>query len=134
MPIAAQQQHLRRVFVAAGILRDPVERLFQKREFLISGQPDVNRGPVRLPRRADRLADLRRVAQHECGGDRSDAVGAAEGGCEIDAPERAEMLSELPHHRDVGAAEPVDRLPVVADREQLGPRRAIEQRLQQPRS
>ena len=131
MTVPAQQQHFRRSVVPAGIFRDPVDRLLQKREIL-AWEPNVYRGPVRFPRRADRLAELRRVVQHEIGGDRGNAVGATERGCEIDALERAEMVPELPHNRDVRAAEPVDRLPVVADREQLGPRRAVEQRLKKP--
>ena len=45
----------------------------------------------------------------------------------------AEMIPELPHDLDVGTAETEDRLPVVADREQLCASGAVEQRFQQPR-
>ena len=54
------------------------------------------------------------------------AVGAAERSLQVDTLERAEMLPELAHDRDVGATEPVDRLPVVADREQLRARGAVQ--------
>ena len=121
MPVAAKQQHFGCAVVPAGIFRDPVERLLQKRDLLLAAKSDVYRGPARRTRRADRLADLCRIAQHKVGGDCGDAVGAAEVGCEIDALERAEMIPELPHDRDVRAAEAVDRLPVVAHSEQLGP-------------
>ena len=79
-------------------------------------ETDLHGRPVRLVRGADFLADLRGIAQHEFGGDLGDVIGAAERRFQVDPLVIAEALAEFLHDRDVGAGEPVNRLPVVADR------------------
>ena len=93
----------------------------------------MHRRPVGLARRVHRLFDLRRIAQHEFRRDGGDAIRAPERGSQIDPFVLAEPVTEFPHDGDVRSAEPEYRLPVVPDREQLRPRRAVEQRLQQTR-
>ncbi len=132
MPVAAQQQYLRGPVVPAGVFGNPVERFLQQREPFVARQTHMHDLPVGLARRTDRLVDLCRIAQHEVGGDRCDALGAPECGLEVDAPEVAETVPEFTHDSDVQPSEPVDRLPVVPDRKQLRTRRTVEQCFQQP--
>ena len=61
----------------------------------------VHGRPVGLARRTDRLANLRRVAQHEVGGDRGDAVRTTKRGFEVDAFEVAELIPEFPQDGDL---------------------------------
>ena len=77
--------------------------------------------------------DLRRVAQDEVGGDRGDAVGAAERCLQREPFAVAEMLQELPHDADIRSGEPEYGLPVITHGEQLCAWRTVKQRLQQPR-
>ena len=124
MPVAAQQQHFRRAveWRRASVL-DPVQGFLEKRKFLLAGKPD-DRPRAGLPCAS-------------CGPSCGSAPGCAARirwrpprygrrsgtwstrSMRSNAPN---LSSELPHHRDVRAAEPVDRLPVVADGEQLGVR------------
>ena len=131
MPVAPQQQHVRRSVVPAGVFGDPVQRLLQQREPVVARKADMDGRSVCLPRCTDRLANLRRVAQHEVCGDRGDAIRTPERGFEVDPFVVAEPVPEFPHDGDVRPAEPVDRLPVVPDRKQLRPRSAVEQCFQQ---
>ena len=87
-----------------------------------------------LSLRPDRLGDLRRVLQDERGRDCGDAVCAAEGRLQIEVFAVAKALPKFSHDADVRPGEPEYRLPVVTDGEQLGSRRPVEQRLEQPRS
>ena len=88
---------------------------------------------VRLAHRTDGLPNLRGVAQHKVGGHRRDTVVGPEHGFQVDTQVVAEPRFELAHDSDIGSAEPVDRLPVVADGEELGVGGAVQQRLEQPR-
>ena len=65
---------------------------------------------------ADFLADLGGIVQHEFGGDSRDVIGAAKCRFKVEPLKIAEALVEFLHDRGVGAGEPVDRLPIVADR------------------
>ena len=133
MPVASEQQD-GRFFVACGrIGSDPAESGVKRGPIAFAGKGDMDRGLIGVPDRANRLADLCGVLQHEAGCNRRDLVVAAEGCPQIDALIMAEPLLEFAHDRDVRAAKAVDGLPVVADGEQLVVRRLFEESFQQPR-
>ena len=71
-----------------------LSRFLQQREPFIARQTHMNGRPVGLVRRTDRLADLRRAAQHKVGGNRSDAVRTTERRLRVDAFEVAELVPE----------------------------------------
>ena len=96
-------------------------------------QAEMHGRAVRLAHRTDGLANLRGIAQHEVGRHLRDTVVGPEHGFQVDTQVVAEPRFELAHDSDIGSAEPVDRLPVVADGEELGVGGAVQQRLEQPR-
>ena len=115
-----------------GCCCDPVECLPQQGTPFLTRQPDMDTWSGRPMSRAGILGDLRGVAQDEVGGDRGNEVRAVESRFQIEAFAVAKALFEPAHDGDIRPAEPVCRLPVVADSEQPRCRRLVQQCLQQP--
>ena len=79
------------------------------------------------------LRQLVRVLHDEVARERAELLGTPEGSFQTHDVASPEGLLKVRHRRDVGAREPVDRLPVVSDSEQEVSR-AVDQRLHQPRA
>ena len=116
-----------------GIFGNPAERFHQQGGACLFRQAEMHGRAIRLAHRTDGLANLRGVAQHEVGRHLRDSVVGPEHGFQVDTQVVAEPRFKLAHDGDIGSAEPVDGLPVVADGEELGVGCTVQQRLEQPR-
>ena len=133
-PVPPEQEDARPAFRLGGLGRNPVERLVQERLGPVPAEADPDARPVHAPDGTHLLHDLRGIAEHEAGGHVAQAVRALERRLQIAARPCAETLLEPSHDGDVRSRETKDRLPVVADHEELGADRLVQERLQQRRS
>src|SRR6056297_2108543 len=111
---------------AGGRGADILQRRLEGRLFLAPGVIcDLDRGNIARPCGNDLLDDLGGVFEHKGPGGQGDPIYASEGASQVDravytrnaGEGPSEFSAEIPHQADVRPREPVDRLPVVADRE-----------------